>query len=435
MNRLDYLKAALKAKNYKRKAWIISAFSVIREDHEAYKKDPYPYRLVHTPTGTYCVLENHELERIDDAKVNEPLFHFKESFVVDNSICENVFEPTQATIGQVLVNLIVLIHAFGSRFPFKAGPIKVGDLEKIIASKLRDTPVDEKNRDPNYFYVDEYVVFSNALSFLSGLSQLCVWSNTEKNVLPPPGIKEFKEQLLKKYEGKLSNPVELTKFEKELGEFDDKYLADDPSNGTFITGKLKNNARKKMFLTMGAAMGFEDSMDVVPVINSLDEGWPKDPKQFTAMMNNSRAGSYSRGKETQKGGVSFKVLLRAAGNLKIVQTDCGTKLGIRRNFDRTNIKQLVGREFSTNKGWVLIETIEQANQYLEQPIVVRSPMYCKLDGDNLCAHCAGQRLAQNPTGVSMALTNVSSTIMTDNLKIMHGSVLSTAKMDFKKALT
>lgn len=435
MNRVNYLRLAFKSNLYKSRPWLISAFSIIKEGPEDYLKDPYYGRLVQTPTGFFFVNEEVKLEKIEDAKPGEPLFTFKETIQADKEICANITEPIQTTIGQVLVNLIVLVQAFGNRFPFVTGRIKVSDLEAKISVKLKDTPAPGEQRDRNFFYVDEYIMFSNSLSFLAGITQLCVWSNTEKNITPPDGLKEYKKQLLEKYKGKLHDPVELTKFEKELGQFDEEWLKDDPSNGVFVSGKMKSNARKKMFLTMGAAMGFEDTMNVTPVINSLDEGWPKDADQFTAMMNNSRAGSYSRGKETQKGGVSFKVLLRAAGNMKIVDTDCGTELGIHRVFDNGNVKKLIGREIQVGRNWKLVTDKDNLADFIGKLLIVRSPMYCKLDGDNLCSHCAGQRLAQNPNGVSMALTNISSTIMTDNLKIMHGSVLSTAKMDIEKTFS
>jgi hypothetical protein len=153
------------------------------------------------------------------------------------------------------------------------------------------------------------------------------------------------------------------------------------------------------------------------------------------MMNTSRAGSFSRGAETVKGGVSAKVLLRAAGNMKIVDEDCGTDLGLHRVMDTTNYHQLVGREVRLKNEWVVVKNLEEAEHLMGDLIIVRSPMYCKLDGDNLCSHCAGQRLAENKEGLSTALTEISSTIMTALLKAMHGKVLSTAKLDYKKAFS
>jgi hypothetical protein len=88
-----------------------------------------------------------------------------------------------------------------------------------------------------------------------------------------------------------------------------------------------------------------------------------------------------------------------------------------------------------NKEWLLIDSPEQAMKYVGQPVIVRSPMYCKLDGDHICKHCAGKRLAENPVGLTIAVTEISSIIMTAALKKMHGTVLSVAKMDFKTALT
>lgn len=243
------------------------------------------------------------------------------------------------------------------------------------------------------------------------------------------------KELLIKYKGKLHDPVELSKYEKELQDFDDAYLKDDPTYGRFTSGKIKNIARKKMFLGLGAEDGFEQTLNVTPVVNSLEDGWPTETQQYTAMMNASRAGSFSRGSETVKGGVSAKVMLRAAGNMKIIDTDCGTPLGINRELNQSNIKQLIGREVRIKNQWLLVKNLSDAEHLMGQRLIVRSPMFCKLDGDNFCTHCVGVKLAENKNGISIALTEISSKIMTALLKAMHGKVLSTHRMDYRKALS
>ena len=437
MKKLDLLKKAIELKHYENKSWVISAFAVIAEAPDRYKGDAYAWRIIQTPTGIYCNSDKTpgDLIRIEDAVVGQPLFTFKDRLTVDQSWCANIQEGSiETTIGNLLFNLICVTHAFGTKVPYLEGKVSVGMVEDIIAQRLVDDDI-ESLPSPESIYVREYLKFVDSLSYLEGFSQLCAWAATEKTMLPPTGIKEFKTALLNKYQGKLNDPVELANFEKELAQFDDAYLKDDPSYGAFTAGKVKNIARKKMFLSLGAEGGFEDTMEVLPVLNSLEEGWPTEPQQFTAMMNASRAGSFSRGAETVKGGVSAKVMLRAAGNMKIVDTDCGTTFGIHRTFNPSNAQQLVGREVRIKQSWVLVNNQEEAEHLMGTPLVVRSPMYCKLDGDNLCSHCAGQRLAENKNGVSIALTEISSTIMTSLLKAMHGKVLSTAKLEYQKAFT
>lgn len=440
MKRQELLIGAIRAELYKKFDWIVSAFAITKEDPDAYRKgDSYVYRIVQTPTGNFCVGKDDpsQLILIEDAPVGEPIFKFNEKITIDQSICQNVREgQIETTIGQLMVNKICIVEAFGDKIPYVTGKVTVSALEAMIAEKLVDNPPDgESWSRPDVIYVKEYLALIDSFSYLERFAQLCAWAATEKTMLPPTGIDAFKKELLKKYEGKLTDPVELSKFEKELQDFDDAYLKDDPSYGAFTSGKIKNIARKKMFLGLGAEDGFTQSLNVVPVLNSLEEGWPTEPTQYTAMMNASRAGSFSRGSETVKGGVSAKVMLRAAGNMKIVDEDCGTTLGIHRQFDESNIKQIVGREVRMKNEWIVVKNLTDAEHLMGRPLIVRSPMFCKLDGDNLCSHCAGEKLAENKNGVSIALTEISSKIMTALLKAMHGKVLSTAKMNYEKALT
>lgn len=437
MKKADYLKLAVRAKCYKKKAWFVSAFAMIREDPEAYLKDPYVGRLIPDAAGMRFCTGNPDspLDTIEDFVPGQPLFMFKERLMVDNTMCVNVKEPVETCIGNVMVNCAVLVEVFGDRFPFVTGRMDVGKMESVIAAKLKDTPPAGEERNPSYYYVDEYVQFVNNLQFISGLSQLSVYSATPKVVVSAPGIKEFKAQLLIKYEGKLNDPVELSKFEKELTDYDEKFIGNDPTNGVILSGRVKANARRKMFLTMGTDAGFNDSLEAKPVTNSLEEGWPTDPKQFAIMMNATRGASYSRGTETVKGGVSAKILLRASSNFVISEDDCGTEVGIARKFSKEDLSQLVGRYVRLNKAWSLVENITSAGNFIDQPLMVRSPMYCHSAGDSLCKACAGMKLGENPNGVSTPITEVAAIILATSMAAMHGKALATQHLDLDVAFS
>ncbi len=177
--------------------------------------------------------------------------------------------------------------------------------------------------------------------------------------------------------------------------------------------------------------------------NSLTEGWSTDPVEFTAAMNGLRVGSFSRGAETVKGGVSAKLLLRAANNFKIVDTDCGSQLGIKRHYTFNDWPQLVGRYELVNargganspKMTLLIENKERLPNDLNHQLTLRTPMYCKLEGDNICKVCAGTKLSQYPTGITIPLTEISAIILTASLKMMHQSSLTTVKMNLQELIS
>lgn len=431
MKKIEYLKIAVQNKLYVHKSWIYKAFSITKpkeQQSEAYGD------LIIEPWG-YSAVGSNGKEKIDDAVANEPLFRFKDKVKIDSSWATNLKEPIETTIGNLLFNHIAILSTFGDKFPYVTGKVQVSKLEDFIATKLQDTPEDESKRSNQYFYVDEYTKFIDALQYLSMFSQLTTWAATPKGIVAPTGIKEFKAQLIQKYEGKLHDPVELAKFEDELKAFDDEFLKDDPANGTFLAGKAKNVARKKMFLNVGTGLRFDNKMEVNPILSSLDEGWPTDPEHFKDAMNDLRAGSFSRGAETVKGGVSAKYLLRSANNFKIEDKDCGTYLGIRRKFKPGEEQHLTGRHVVKGNKSILVENNTIASNYLNQEIVVRSPMYCKLPGDSICRICAGERLFKYPNGLGIPLTEISSILLTASLKVMHGTVLSTAKMNLKEAFT
>lgn len=431
MKRLDYLKFALELELYKTRAWVIKAFSITKPG----TKSNTPGDLIIEPWGYSFIDREGNVQKIEDAAPNAALFTFKERIAIDNTWVPNIQEPTETCIGNVIFNWICILSSFGSKHPFPLGSLSVGALENKIAPKLKDTPAEGEERSSTHYYVDEYVKFVDALQFISSFSQLATVSATAQNTTAPKGIEEFKAKLVAKYGASLSDPVSLAKFDAELLAFDNEYLKDDPANGTFTAGKIKHTARKKMFLSLGAGLQFTDKQTVTPIINSLQEGWPTDPEGFAAAMNDSRVGSFSRGAETVKGGVSAKYLLRSANNFKIADTDCGSTLGVKRLYDKSNVSQLEGRYILNGTKLTFVENIAQVDDYLNQEVIVRSPMYCKLPGDNICKICSGSRLAKFPTGLTIPLTEISNTILTASLKAMHQNTTATARLRLESSLS
>lgn len=434
MKKIDYLKLVIQNKVVNNRSWIISAFSIIREDPEKYKSDAYYLRLVPQTWGYSFLNDKNELEKIDDAKAGQPLFKFNDVINIDASWLDSVKSPIETTIGKLIANFICIYQSFGNKYEYINKSFSVTTIEDAISPVMKDTPATENDRSTEYYYVDEYVKFVNSLQFLSTLAQLTAWSATEKGITAPTGIAAFKKQLLVEYKDKLNDPVQLAEFETKLKEFDSKYLEDDPANGTFIKGKVKDTARKKMYLTLGAEEGFKGNLDLIPVVNSLEEGWPVEAKQFTAMMNGLRAGSYSRGSETVNGGVSAKTLLRAANNFRLIDTDCESKLTIQRSFNEKDKNQIINRYIQEGSKTILVDETN-IGSYLGKQLNVRTPLYCKLKGDNICKVCSGLKLFKFPVGISIPITEISSIILTASLKKMHGTVLSTKKLNLTQILS
>lgn len=431
----DFFHAAMKAGVYKKLAWTISAFSLTKEDPEAYKQSPYPYRIVADPLGySFCSPDNpEELIRLDDAAAGKPLFRFLEEAKVTPDTIPNAKEEIITTYGNVLFNWIVMVYAFGGKLPFQKGKVSIGKIESMILQKFEDTPEKEEDRRDDTIYVDEYLKFSEGVYFLTGFSQLCTWSVTKKIMLPPPGIAEYKKKLLEENKGRLHEMSTVAKIDAKLIEYDSEYLKGDPGENFLIDGKSRKVVRKKLYLMNGSETGLSDNnVNATLIENSLHEGW--DISKFPDMNNSLRAGSFNRGSETQLGGVSVKWLLRASSNLNVTVEDCGSRMGSVTLVEEDNLNRLVGFSMVTQEGSKRIKSKEEAGAYLGKKLLMRNPMYCKLDKTDYCKVCVGDRLTVNPDGLSLAVSDYGSAFLYIFMAKMHSTQLALAKMDYKKAI-
>lgn len=436
MNILEYLKFAIAEKCYRKKAWIISVFSVTVESDDQ-KKKTYPGKFIREPFGFFFIDSSGERVKIETKNsLTEPLLSPKDRLIITPELIGSVKQDSlETTVGNLLVNLICIYEAFGDKFPYKTGSFTPKSIEADIVKKLKSNPKAGESREEGVYYIDEYLKFCEGVLFLEGFTQVFTHSITRHGLLPAPGRKEFRDTLVKKYGDTLKDPVEMARFEEELSAFDKAYLKSDPSFGKFMSGKVAKSRMKAYMTQGGESNSFVQSMDVVPIIQPLEEGIPLDKEGFTAIANTIRYGSYSRGSETVNGGVTAKALMRAADNWEITDGDCGTTLGIRRLYREDEIEHIVGRYVVQNGKSNLVSDKGQAMQFAGQKIVLRSPQYCRRASTQTCQVCAGLALSKYPTGLPIPLMEVSGGILTDSLKLMHNTALMTETVHLPSVIT
>lgn len=443
MKKLDFFLKATQAGELRRSAWVISAFSVSREELDAWRKDPRPYRIVQDPMG-YSFVDpdnNGELTRIVDGKPGEPLFAMADQITLKPGDLVNVTAATQTRLGNVMVNWLCLCWPFGDKIPYITGKITPKQLEKLILPRLEDTPMNGdgvaiqiSERKKEFIYIDEYLNFCDATFYLTGFTQLCVPSATPKTMTSDPGVAELKAKLLKENEDRLHDPTVIAKIMAELVALDRKWLADDPGADFYAVSQNKsyNVVRAKAYLMHGAERGLEDAVDVTLIKNSLSEGW--DISAFPAMNDSLRAGSFNRGAMTAVGGESVKWLLRASANMTVAGEDCGSQLGMGVDVDATNHKELIG--FWVVQGKASIEvTAETSASFAGKHVMVRSPMYCRFEKTDYCEHCVGRTLSNNPHALSAAVADYGNKFLYMFMSAVHGKALLLAHMDFRKSIT
>jgi hypothetical protein len=447
MHRREFFLKAMKAGEYKRKAWVISAFSLVKEIPDQWKKEPYPYRIVQTPAGHFFIDPDKggALSMLEDAPAGQPPFAFKDSVDIKHGEVENLYDAEVTTsYGNILFNYTCLIWPFGNKVKYKVGRVNAEKIEQELLNRVVETnpsthqmpmgivhapPVGEGTDAP--LTVSEYVKFCDAMFHLAGYTQLCVPAKTAKEMVAPPGIKELREKLLKENKGRLHDPAVIAAIMKQLIAYDKEYLKGDEAENFLIKDKFFDVVRSKVFLMHGAEFGFgEGGMDLIDT--SLSETW--NVEKFPAMMDSLRAGSYNRGAETMLGGEAVKWLLRASSNMVITKADCGTKLGLPMLVDKKNVYKLPGFSVVTQAGHEKVNSPQDAEKYLGKHIMLRSPMFCNLDKTDYCATCVGDRLSVNPTALSSAISEYGSTFMLISMKAMHGKSLQTRRMNYQTAL-
>ena len=425
--------AGMQAKNYTRSTWVISLLAVCYEPDDAWRKDPFPYRIVRTKDGVYCVdPTGTELIRITDAPDNGPLIHYKERIDITPDTVPNARGPINTIYGNVLLNYILLIHVFGTRIEFMTGKIGGARILKILEKECEADPEDGV-RTPGKIYISDYVAFTDSYYFLDNFTKVAIPGDTERSLTTHPDVPKLKAELLEKYKDQLDDPAIQTLISDALIALDKEWIAGDSSSGVISSAKDFGVIRKKLFLMVGGEPGFSDSNRIEPIVNSYSEGW--DLEKFPMYMDALRAGSYDRGFQTSLGGEEVKWLQRASGTTDVTIDDCGTTLGMRTPITEENKHKFVGFHYIGPKGEPVLYEEANIGAYLGKTLAMRSAMFCKAQDSDRCKICVGPRLASLPNAISSAISGIGDEIMLIFMGSMHGKAAVTAKYDIDVHLT
>lgn len=394
MNRDEYIKIAIEKDYLIDKSWYFSMLSELTETS----------KFVNVINKSF-IIDDKEFP-IDN--FTKPLFIPTYPIKLKKGSLENLDTDITTTFGKVIFNYM-LSYAFGKIIPYINEKTSVGKVEKKLSKLILEGKLG----------IPEYKKFAKCTVFLAGLSRLTNVSATYKNILPPDGIEELKKELLKKYDKEYGedwkkDKARVLQYQEELIKKDREWLKDDPSDGKLISGKIKENARVKMFLASGAEQGFDKTGEKIAFVNnSLLDGYSADKKQLAALFNTSRSASYDRGKNTQQGGAAAKDILRAVSSFSVVEGDCKSTKGKTMLVTEANSEFLIGRTI-VGKG-----IIENSKELIGKTITIRSPMYCIQEGSTICSTCAGRSMSVFKSGVNLLVLSVSQVLLTISLKAMH----------------
>lgn len=432
MNQDDLFRLVLREKLLNKIDYVVALFTIPYMENSKYdssilKIDNNVVTFV-TDSGSY---------KLDYYKF--PLLDYLDNTLLSKDEWKSLSEDIETSLGIAITNYLIIEKPFKGKIPFVDGKI-TSDIEDIIAERLvSDNYVPKDEADNNIkIRVKELIEYVDNCEYLKTWNRYFVQAASERTMLPPEGITEKKKQIIKDMlkelgENAFKDQVNVVKLEEKLKEIDKEWLKDDPTMGIVTSGKVLNNSRKELFLTMGGIPAFDDEGELSFVLNSLLEGWPSDPDTLTAMFNSLRAGSLSRALDTQYGGLFAKIILRAIGSYVVkLNVDCGTKLGIANIIDDKNYKLINFRHVIDNGKTILIDSEDMAKTYIGKNILVRSPETCALVGENYCQYCVSKLLSENPDGIKNEVTEVTSIVLNESMKKMHNTTKSITRLNKKE---
>lgn len=409
---------------YRRLSWSIRAFTVTRGEGAEY--EPYI-------EGKDWVVKIGESKLRFDADVSAPLYQKKEMAEFKAGDFIGCVADCSAPFAWVLWHHIVRVYAFNGKIPFTADPVRLSDVEKIIAKRLTSNPADRSQNDPEKIYVWEYLRYTEAVAcILTGLTQIFTPGTTRKSLVTDPKMRTIRDGLLEQYKDRLHDPATISIIKGELSKVDRAWVKGDESEDYLIGKKNFDIVRMKTLCMHGEESAFGDGTSVNLIPTSLDEGL--NLKNMPDYANSLREGSFNRGAQTALGGEAVQYLIRVFQNHAITEEDCGAVLGIKRLITAGKASRFVGF-YIIEQGKTVGLTQENISSYVGKTVSLRSPQRCRTPGAGYCGRCMGDANARFPNSLGGQAADIGSMMLYIFMGKAHGTALRTTRFEPSRHFT
>ncbi|QNI21080.1 RNA polymerase beta prime subunit [Vibrio phage vB_pir03] len=366
----------------------------------------------------YFYNDENELVVIEGADPKAPLFGREEKMTLSEGEFPGVKGTINTAYSQALINAILFVWPFEAVLPYVQGRVNGKAVDKIVAELAEKGTIT----------VEEYRRrWHKACGHIKAFTQTQVTAATPRSISPSPEALKKREELLKKYAGKLDDPAVLAEIDQTISAIDREFIKGDESERFFLKGKQIDTVRKKLFHIQGGVPRLDDPTRMDLLANSLDEGMT--PDNMPAAVNNLRSGSYGRAKDTALGGEAAKFATRAFQNVRIPSEDCGTQIGEPTIITSDHVDELTGM-FLVGEDEPLTEA--RIKKLIGKNVYVRVPATCKEPQRNYCRRCVGTRIADSGIGIGALMNQTGNVFMSVSLAAFHGSSLKTTRLTREK---
>ena len=305
--------------------------------------------------------------------------------IYDKVTIKRFGKEIKTTIGRFIINKIVFWPFWDNKnFPYheivftkKAMDEIFMEIGQIIMEK--NATVDDLNQAINMF-----------TEFGLRLSTIFNSSITINMMTPGEEYKKMRDAIMKpafeEYR-KTHDMSVVEKAEKQVLDNVKTMFKDDDMMEMYESGASADlgNDWKTMNVSMGSLPNLDGTAEVI-VEDALADGISLD---YTAdLANTAQKGAIDRGNKTALAGVLYKQLVNGFGNIFGIRGDCGSKEGIE---VKTGNKWDIINRYAIVGGKSVKITLKNVDKFLNKKFIMRSPIHCKLKGDNFCSCCTGDK--------------------------------------------
>lgn len=340
-------------------------------------------------------------------------------------------EPFTTTVGLWIFNKYFIENDLFDLFQYINEPISdglFGDINKKISYALNEDRITVEQLKRYLMKTQKVMPYVHILSP----------NYTEKMLTCTSVINKKKEELYKKYKDRIEQGDEIagTQMEKELLQFAEDYLKNDPSMDLFLSGargSIENNF-KNMFVMKGVVADPDPNAKQkyrVATSNYIDG---IKPEEFSIFANSLATGPFKRSNKTADGGYIEKLFLAAYQHIVLDPpgSDCGTKRHIKVTLTKKNIQDWM--YCYVIEGNKLTEiTSENMDKYIGKTVKMRYSSMCE-SRTGICSKCMGTLFYRSgKTNIGVATTKIPSVRKNISMKAFHDSVQKFTEMDVDRA--
>ncbi len=344
--------------------------------------------------------KNDILKLVGKFKGKSRQYSFKSKVILRKGDYKGIDKTTETTFGRLVINTVIFSHCDAEfqdvQFDSKTLSKVFGRLaDKVIKAEL---PIQQFKDSLNYY---ERFAFSMAPYVAPSIDVRVIAMGDEVLDLKKKLIEDNKEAL------ENNDYVVADKICKELIAKAKEVHGDSDHLEHYESGASKmswTNDFQLGGIMMGSLpTGSGSSTGFKVSTASLLDGMPVD--EIMDYSNYATIAAYFKYKNPEIGGTYLKLLLVYLSTLTLGKkdSDCGTVQTLTKVITQSEAKEHIG-SYIVEKGKIVRLSWDNIDNYIDQPVELRSPVYCK--DAHLCNTCVGDLIFNivgegGPVGVEM----------------------------------